>query len=90
MQLTGFAISLFLVFMSSLLGVRWLDSYSDHYVNCAQKVWSQAKDAKRFEYLKPHVLDVTENMHILRVDGKSCPSLRPEHAQRIRDYLTKE
>ena len=66
---------------------RYLDDYTDHYEDCAQKWQNSAEMAKSSPALASRLLDMLEKGEMTTA-GKNCPALRREHAQALKTELT--
>ena len=77
---------LFLTFVAALSAVKYLDAYSQHYVNCAQKWDKSVKMAEGQSALTGRMLEILETTELTH-EGKACPALRPDHAEIVRSRL---
>lgn len=70
-----------------MLGMtRFMDIGSQQYVNCAQKWQKSTMLAQNQPNLAARLLKIEEKNE-MTFDGKACPALRYDHAEKIRAQL---
>lgn len=77
---------LFLTFVAAISATKYLDAYSQHYVECAEKWNRSAKLAEGQTAMTHRMLEILENAE-LTSGGKACPALRADHEAMMRARL---
>ncbi len=81
-------IGLFIGFVATLGGIRYLDNYSKTYQQCAQQWQTKIEMAEDRPYLSEHLLEYLDNNELIQ-GGKTCPKLLGRHALQVRKALEK-